>query len=108
MIKQFFASAVLLTSLGFGFVQAQLIVENDMNPVDLVSLLDLPNDVVIFNITYTGDTNQVGVFNAEQSNIPIHHGVVIGTGDVQGIIGPNDSPSSTTGGRKLGGRRCRP
>lgn len=101
MFKQFFSSVMLLTSLGFGFVQAQLIVENDLNPVDLVSLLDLPNDVVIFNMTYTGDTNQVGVFNAEQSNIPIHHGVVIGTGDVQGIIGPNDSPSSTTGGGNL-------
>lgn len=96
MTKRLLASLMFLNA--FGYMQAQLIVENDMNPVDLVSMLDLPSDVVIFNVTFTGDTNQVGLFNAALSNIPIHHGLVMGTGNVQGVVGPNDSPSSTTGG----------
>ncbi len=96
MTKRLLACLMFLNA--FGYMQAQLIVENDMNPVDLVSMLDLPSDVVIFNVTFTGDANQVGLFNAALSNIPIHHGLVMGTGNVQGVVGPNDSPSSTTGG----------
>lgn len=99
MLKPLFTSLLLSGTLGI--VHAQLIVENDLNPIDLVSMLDLPSDVVVFNVSFSGDTNQVGLFNAEMSNIPIHHGVVLGTGNVQGTIGPNDSPSATTGGGNL-------
>lgn len=83
------------------YADAQLMINQGQDPSDLASFLDLPVDLVMFNATFSGDTNQVGLFNAEASNIPIPHGLVLGTGNVQGVIGPNSSTSSTVGGGNL-------
>ena len=81
---------------------AQIIIENNGSPADLVSNLTFTNNLEIFNVTFVGDTNQFGYFNAQNSNIPISYGVVLGTGDVTSLIGPNNSPSSTLGGGNNG------
>ena len=92
----------LATVLATTHAISQIIVENDNDPTELVSNLAFTNNLEVFNITFAGDTNQFGLFNAENSNIPIDYGVVIGTGDVNNVVGPNDTPSGTLGGGNLG------
>lgn len=81
---------------------SQIIVENEGSPADLVSNLTFTNNLEVFNITFVGDTNQFGYFNAQNSNIPLDYGIVLGTGDVTNVIGPNNTPSSTFGGGNNG------
>ena len=94
-----FIAALALTA---SVANAQIIIDNQGDPASLVSNLAFTNNLEVFNITFTGDTNQFGFFNAQNSNIPIDYGVVLGSGDVINVIGPNTSPSSTLGGGNFG------
>lgn len=97
------SAAVLFLSLLISFQSnGQILVENNSDPAELVSNLSFTSGLAIFNITFSGDTSQFGLFNAENSNIPLDFGVVLGSGDVSNVIGPNDSESSTMGGGNLG------
>ncbi len=51
--------------------------------------------VTISNATYRGAANAAGFFAAAQSSIGINNGVVLSTGEVGAVIGPNDQADSS-------------
>lgn len=85
--------AIVLT---FG-IQAQIIIDNTPTPNDLVTNTLMGSGVSVSNITFSGNTNQIGYFDEGNSNIGIPFGVVMSSGEVANIVPPN-TPSTGLGG----------
>jgi len=83
-------------------LQAQVIVDQTLTAEEVVETILLGEGVQIFNITYSGDLDQIGSFDANNSNILIENGMIMATGSCVNVIGPNNSGSSTTGGGNFG------
>ena len=79
-------------------LRAQIIVDESLTAQEVVETILLGEGVEIFNVTYSGDLDQIGSFDANNSNILIPEGMIMATGSCSNVIGPNDSGSSTTGG----------
>lgn len=58
--------------------------------------------VVISNVTFSGDLNQIGSFDAAASNIAIASGMIMATGDADCAIGPNNAGGFSLGGGNFG------
>jgi hypothetical protein len=80
----------LLSSIG----NAQLIVDNNVNATDGVQNVLLGGGVTATNITFSGVNEQIGSFNCSTCNLNIASGLVMGSGNVSGAIGPNTSGST--------------
>ncbi len=93
---------ILACFLWANFSFGQLIVDNTITPQQAVQNILLGPGVSASNITFSGDNNQVGSFDATAVNIGINYGVILATGDVNNAIGPNNSGSSSMGGGNLG------
>ena len=96
LIGLFFLCTLLLSSTAE--LRAQIIVDESLAAQEVVETILLGEGVEIFNITYSGDLDQIGSFDANNSNILIPEGMIMATGSCSNVIGPNDSGSSTTGG----------
>lgn len=96
----------LLLTIGLGqfhsVLTAQLVVDNSLTPEQVVTQILLGEGVVISNVTFSGDLNQIGSFDATMSNIDIGTGMILATGDAELAIGPNNSGSFTMGGGNSG------
>ena len=81
---------------------AQLITDNTVTPEQ--ALLDylLGDGVEVSNITFSGDLNQIGSFDASATNIDIPDGIVLATGNVDVAVGPNNGGNVSLGGGNLG------
>ena len=80
----------------------QITVDESMTAQEVVETILLGEGVEIFNVTYSGDLDQIGSFEANNSNILINDGMVLATGSASNVIGPNTSGSSTIGGGNFG------
>lgn len=60
-------------------------------------LLITDPSITVSNITFTGYPEQIGFFNSVNSNIGIDSGIVLSTGIVDSVIGPNDDAGMTSG-----------
>lgn len=100
---------LLLTSgiiFGFFSLQAQLITTGDLTVEQYVQNVLLGQNVTVSNITYNGGPANVvspgvGGFDCENCNLGIPSGFAMTTGDVAGLVGPNDNGGFTgtgTGG----------
>ncbi len=83
-------------------IQAQLVVDETITPEDAVQDILIGDGVEVSNITFSGDLNQIGSFDSQNSNLPILEGMVLGTGDVNLAVGPNNSGSFSLGGGNFG------
>ena len=97
----------LLSLCAFAFMftiefHAQIIVDESLTAQEVVETILVGEGVEIFNVTYSGDLDQIGSFDANNSNILIPDGMVLATGSCSNVIGPNDIGSSTTGGGNFG------
>ena len=95
--------ALLIPALLFAsVVDAQLITDNTVTPQQ--ALLDylLGDGVEVSNITFSGDLNQIGSFDANATNIDILNGIMLATGDINVAIGPNDAGGAGLGGGNSG------
>lgn len=95
--------AALVPALLLAFaVDAQLITDNTVTPEQ--ALLDylLGDGVEVSNITFSGDLNQIGSFDANATNIDILDGIMLATGDIDVAIGPNDAGGAGLGGGNFG------
>ena len=82
--------------------QGQLITDNALTAeVALIDFL-LGEGVEVSNITFSGDLNQIGSFDAENTNIAIADGIMLATGDIDVAIGPNDAGGAGLGGGNNG------
>lgn len=76
-------------------VQAQMIIDNTQTPQQLVQDVLLGQGVAVTNITFTGDAQQIGYFDATNANFDIQEGVVMSTGDVNEVPGTGGFFAST-------------
>lgn len=79
--------------------QAQVTVSNSQTPLQYVENVLIGPGVQVSNVTFNGLTaysgNQIGSFNYTGSQIPFSSGLVLASGGVSGLAGPNNSGSST-------------
>lgn len=75
-------------------VFSQLNINNTFTPTYLVNNVLLGSGLTATNITFTGDSRQIGYFNGSASNIGINDGIILSTGVIHDAIGPNNTPSS--------------
>ncbi len=86
----------LLTSIvslmAISVAEAQIVIDNSLTPQQLVQNVLVGAGVEVSNITFTGNSAQIGTFiDASGSNFPISEGLVMSTGSVVGIPGePGD------------------
>jgi len=84
--------------------RAQLVVDNTTNtPTWLVQNVLAGAGVTVSNVTLNGVpattvSNTIGSFNGTASNIGLSDGMIMGSGNVQVAIGPNNSGSASLGG----------
>lgn len=81
-------------------MNAQLTV-NNLTPQQAVETM-LGEGIVVSNITFSGDANQIGSFNSAGTNLGIATGFMMASGDITVGIGPNDEGASTIGGGNFG------
>jgi hypothetical protein len=79
--------------------QAQLTVDDTFTAEYLVNEILLGGGVEAENITINGQpaselNDQIGYFNAENSNIGISHGIILASGGVKVAESPNDLPTA--------------
>ncbi len=93
----------ILAALGLAVsVHAQITVDESLTAEEVVTQILLGEGVEVSNITFSGDLDQIGSFDNNNSNILIESGLIMATGSCSNVIGPNDSGSSTTGGGNSG------
>lgn len=91
---------------GFG----QLSVDNAIDIEDAIQNVLLGEGVQVSGISFSGDDNQIGIFNAEMANVNMSQGIIIGTGDVlfaqtgaDGVgMGGNENTGGSLGGFNIG------
>ncbi|MCB0757951.1 MAG: choice-of-anchor L domain-containing protein [Flavobacteriales bacterium] len=81
-------------------VHAQLTVQNNLTPNDLVNNILVGQGVTVSNVMFNGQpantvNDQAGSFNGTNSNIGLASGLVLATGKVILVEGPNNYPSLT-------------
>ena len=81
---------------------AQLIVNDGIVPQEAVETYLAGSGLQTSNISYLGDNNQLGSFDASASNIGLGSGIILATGAAVGAVGPNNTTSQTQGGGNLG------
>lgn len=88
----------LLGTFGLN-LHAQITTDNSLTPEELVALLVGP-DVQVSNIAFTGTATQSGTFVNNNGNLPIGEGIILSTGDISLVVGPNNlgNAGSDTGG----------
>jgi gliding motility-associated-like protein len=95
----------LLCFAAIGFLtfegKSQLVVDNSITLDEAIAIL-LGPDVDFFNVTFSGDANQIGSFNSANSNVGLPSGVILASGDVNNALGPNTNGSSSLGGGNNG------
>jgi hypothetical protein len=69
--------------------------DEDLTPEDLANALAGPG-VTVDNVEYTGAEGAAGLYVGGGGIIGIARGVVMGSGDVQDVIGPNTEPDTST------------
>jgi gliding motility-associated-like protein len=70
--------------------EAQLIVDTTHTPQQLVQNILLGNNIIAYNIKYSGARRAMGYFDGTRSNIGLKNGVLMTTGSVEIAVGPNN------------------
>ena len=83
-------------------VHAQLVTDPTVTPEEALVDYLLGEGVEVSNITFSGDLNQIGSFDATNTNIEIPDGIMLATGNISFAIGPNNSGSSSLDGGNSG------
>lgn len=101
-MRRTIAAALPLLATAFmpGRALAQLSVQNTLNPQDLVTSILVGQGVSVSNVLFNGlpattVNDQAGSFDGTSSNIGIGHGIVLATGNVHVVEGPNNYPGVT-------------
>ncbi|WP_169312079.1 choice-of-anchor L domain-containing protein [Fluviicola taffensis] len=77
--------SLFLLSIGTN-AQAQIAVQTGQPAASLVQNVLIGNGVSAFNVTFSGDPNQIGSFNAAGSNIALPTGIVLSSGNVNSLV----------------------
>ena len=81
-------------------VHAQILINNSAPYSTANYLIDnilLGGGITATNHSFIGDANQIGFFNGINSNLGLDSGIVLSSGNVFDLVGPNASGSTSTG-----------
>ncbi|MBC8510993.1 MAG: choice-of-anchor L domain-containing protein, partial [Cryomorphaceae bacterium] len=79
--------------------QSQIVIDNNPPYNTATYLIDnvlLGGGIIVSNHSFIGDPNQIGFFNGVNSNLGIDSGIVLSSGNVLDLVGPNASGSTST------------
>tara|TARA_R110001592_G_scaffold102391_1_gene289159 strand:- start:1142 stop:3535 length:2394 start_codon:yes stop_codon:yes gene_type:complete len=86
--------SVLLTIIAFNY-KAQLVVNTGtMTPTQYVQNVLVGNGVTVSNVTFSGQSSQIGDFDSQNANVGLVSGLTLSTGAVTSAIGPNNNDGS--------------
>ena len=80
-------------------LSSQIVIDNNPpynNSTWLINNILLGGGITATNHTFLGDPNQIGFFNGVNSNLGIDSGVVLSSGSVLDLVGPNNIGSTST------------
>ena len=80
-------------------VYPQIVIDNIApynTPTYLIDNILLGGGITATNHSFIGDSNQIGFFNGVASNLGIDSGIVLSSGNVFDLVGPNASGSTST------------
>ena len=80
-------------------VKSQIVIDNNIPYNTATYLVDnvlLGGGIVGSNHSFIGDPNQIGFFNGVNSNLAIDSGIVLSSGNILELVGPNSSGSTST------------
>ena len=80
-------------------MQSQIVIDNNPPYNTATYLIDnvlLGGGIIVSNHSFIGDPNQIGFFNGLNSNLGIDSGIVLSSGSVLDLIGPNASGGTST------------
>lgn len=103
-MRQILLWSVLL--LWCGSASAQLVVDANYTPQQLVEDILIGQGVQVSNVQYSGNIAARGYFNGSSSNIGLASGVILSTGLVVDAVGPNSTLAGDIvqeGGADFGG-----
>ena len=80
----------------------QLVTDNTIGAEAALIDFLLGEGVEVSNITFSGDLDQIGSFDAENTSIDIANGIMLATGNIDVAIGPNDAGGAGLGGGNNG------
>lgn len=90
--------AYLLLTIGFSNAAlAQLTVDGNYNPQQLVEDVLVGQGVQVSNFQFGGNGDAIGYFDGSNSNIGVSEGIIISTGNIADAPGPNGTPNSDFG-----------
>ena len=95
-MKKIFSLLLILVSLN---TQGQLVINNTTpydTPTYLTDNILLGGGIGAANFSFIGDSNQIGFFNAINSNLGIDSGIVLSSGNIFDLLGPNAIGSTST------------
>ena len=95
---------ILTTVLTFSTSTYAQITTQDLNtqtPTEVANKL-LGNGITISNVTYTGDNSAGGTFNDGTGIVGIENGVILSSGKIADVVGPNNSDGMTTNFNRAG------
>lgn len=95
-MKQFISLSLICIGVISGNVFGQISVNTAQTPQQLVNNVLVGQGVSVSNITFTGQSSQIGYFNAGTSNIGLPSGVVMSSGQVTDCVPPNQPSSSAS------------
>lgn len=78
-----------------------MVVDNTVTPEEAVDII-IGEGIDFFNITFSGDADQIGSFDASASNILIGQGMMLASGNIDVAVGPNDGGGTSIGGGNFG------
>ena len=95
---------ILFTAFSFSnlLAQSNLFLDNSYTVEEMVmDFFDDPN-IVISNVTHTGDASSIAFFDGGDTDLGLSAGIVFCTGEIQSVIGPN-SGGNVSGFTDIGG-----
>lgn len=95
--KSIIGISVLLSSQ-LAFAQLSTTV---LTPQEAVELM-LGDGIIVSNVTFSGNAEQIGSFTADGTNLGISSGFMMASGDIAVGLGPNDESACTIGGGNFG------
>ena len=96
-LKATFFSILLLTTAAQSAI-GQLSVEDDSTAESYVKNILLGDGVELVKVTFVGKKGSLGSFKADTSLFGMSEGLILTTGAIKGVIGPNRHPGKTSTG----------
>lgn len=98
LLKRVLSTIFVVLAVSLNSAEGQLSVNASVTAANAVQNVLLGEGVTASNITFSGNqSTQIGSFNCNNCGINLSSGVIMGSGHVNGAVGPNNSGSFSLG-----------